>query len=182
MRNVLALRAAAVLVLAAIAPLCAANESSLDVLPSTESGIPAPANGRAHEALAFADRPAVAAGILATMRGGFSGKVGGELLEMSFGIERVVSLNGEIVAATRFQVPDLRVNSSQTASLLQSGAGNHVAADIARNLPLQVIQNTLDNQVLRQVTTIDAHVRNLELFRAVQFGATLNRQLLMSVH
>jgi hypothetical protein len=79
-------------------------------------------------------------------------------------------------------VPDLRVNSSQTASLLQSGAGNHVAADIARNLPLQVIQNTLDNQVLRQVTTIDAHVRNLELFRAVQFGATLNRQLLMSVH
>src|SRR5690606_6074744 len=131
--------------------------------------------------LAFADRPGVAPEVLAGMRGGLMGNVGGEVLELSFGIERLISVNGEVVAATSFQVPTLRLDSSQPASLLQSGAGNSVAADIARNIPLQVIQNALDNQVLRQVTTINAAVRNLELFRAVQFGATLNRQLMMSV-
>jgi hypothetical protein len=176
------LRTAVVILLAGIAPVCAGEASAFED-PAAAAEAPALEHRHlpASVSLAFADRPSVAPEVLASMRGGFTGSVGGELLEMSFGIERVVSVNGDIVGTTRFRLPSLRLDSVQSASLLQSGSGNHVATDIARNIPLQVIQNTLDNQVLRQVTTIDASVRNLELFRAVQFGATLNRQLFMSV-
>lgn len=133
------------------------------------------------EDLAFADRPGVASEVLQSMRGGFTTTVGGALLELSFGIERVISVNGEVVARTSLQLPSLhQLDALRAVSLLQ-GTGNNVAADLAGATSLHVIQNTLDNQTLRQITTINASVRNLELHRAVQFGALLNRQLSLSV-
>jgi hypothetical protein len=134
------------------------------------------------EELAFADRIGVAPEVLQTMRGGFTTSVGGALLELSFGVERVVTVNGDIVGSTSFRIPSLQqLDALRSVSLLQSGAGNSVAQNVAPGSPLQVVQNTLDNQVLRQITTINASVRNLALHRAAQLGGVLNRQLIMSV-
>jgi len=134
------------------------------------------------EEQAFADRPGVAPEVLGTMRGGFTTSVGGAPLELSFGIERVVTINGDVVGSTSFRIPSLEhLDALRVVSRLQSGPGNSIAHDLAPTTTLHVIQNTLDNQVLRQVTTIDASVRNLDLHRAVQLGAVLNRQLIMSV-
>jgi hypothetical protein len=137
---------------------------------------PAPA-----EDLAFAERSAVSDEALSRMRGGFTATVGGATFELSFGIERVISVNGETIATTNFRVPALHELNGLRSVPLQSGAGNSVAAQLAAGGPLHVVQNSLDNQVLRQMTTINASVRNLELYRSAQFGALLNRQLLMSL-
>lgn len=134
------------------------------------------------EEQAFADRPGVAPEVLGSMRGGFTTSVGGAPLELSFGIERVVTVNGDIVGSTSFRIPSLQhLDALRTVSRLQSGPGNSIAHDLAPAAPLNVIQNTLDDQVLRQITTIDASVRTLALHRAVQLGAVLNQQLIMSV-
>ena len=115
------------------------------------------------------------------MRGGFTATVGGTQFELSFGVERTVTVNGDIVGSTSFRIPSLQQLEALRALPLQAGFGNSIAPDVGSVGSLQVIQNTLDNQVLRQVATINGSVRNLEVFRAAQFGAMLNRQLFMSV-
>jgi hypothetical protein len=138
------------------------------------------------ERLAFEGRRVASAEELASMRGGFVGTIGGQKLDLAFGIERVVSIDGEIVGSTRFRIPSLASLQALRAlptHALQSGPGNQVSADVAAAVGanLAVIQNSLDGQVLRQVTTIDASVRNLEAFRAARFGAALSQQFVMSL-
>jgi hypothetical protein len=137
------------------------------------------------EQLAFEGHRVASTQELASMRGGFIGNISGKQLELSFGIERVVSIDGEIVATTRFRIPSLASLEGLRAlpiQILQTGPGNQVSADVqALGANLAVIQNSLDSQVLRQVTTIEASVRNLALFRAGQLGESVNRQLVMSL-
>lgn len=145
----------------------------------------APLPASSEERLAFEGHRLVSDERLASMRGGFVGSIGGRPLELSFGIERIVSIEGEIVAATSFRIPSLASLEGLRAlpqSALQSGPGNQISADVrAAGASLALIQNTLDNQVLRQVTTINASVRNLDLFRASQLGAAINRQIIESL-
>jgi hypothetical protein len=46
---------------------------------------------------------------------------------------------------------------------------------------MNVIQNTLDNQTIRQTTAIQVSANSLSLLRASTFAATLQRQLLSSI-
>ena len=117
---------------------------------------------------------AVDAGVLDDMRGGFDTSL---QLKLSFGIERAVYLNGALVTTTTFNLPDVGSTrredptslsvASGSVSLLQNGPGNSFAlSPTASPLAATVIQNTLNNQSIQGVTTINASVNSLEMLRA----------------
>ena len=103
---------------------------------------------------------------LLDMRGGMELPSG---LMVSFGIERVVYVNGELVASAVFHVPDIsRITPEQAQALadinqgmvVQVGEGNRFDADgLAGGL---VIQNTLDGQDIRSTTTLNVGVDTLD--------------------
>jgi hypothetical protein len=68
-------------------------------------------------------------------------------------------------------------------NLVQIGPGNTFTLDPS-NLAsgvMNVIQNTLDNQTIRQTTGIQVSANSLTLMRANTFAAAFQRQLLSSV-
>lgn len=128
---------------------------------------------------------AVDAGTLDDMRGGFDTSL---QLKLSFGIERAVYLNGALVTTTSFNLPALggavRDNaapvsvSSGSLSLLQNGPGNSFALSAAvAPLAATVIQNTLNNQSIQGLTTINANVNSLELLRSTGFQTLVREGL-----
>ena len=118
---------------------------------------------------------------LAQMRGGFQ-IPGGPLL--SFGIERVVFVNGELVAQVAVRIPDVAgITADQAQALagfqrglvVQIGEGNHFdPAQLAGGL---VVQNTLDNQHIRTTTRIEVGVDTLPLFQELNSNSALTDAL-----
>jgi hypothetical protein len=102
------------------------------------------------------------------IRGGFEIGSG---LEVSFGIEQATYINGVLQATTALIVPGLDpalVQARLPAILIQNGTGNGVSMSGMDGLPsgvLTLIQNTLDQQVIQNLTVIDATVTSLSLFR-----------------
>jgi len=124
---------------------------------------------------------------LDTMRGGFDVANG---LKVSFGISRMAVVNGNLVTQTSFNIPDLSNMTTQQAqalaaanmgSLLQNGVGNVAQQGSVQGLSGAVIQNTLSNQNIQALTTINASVNSLGLFKNMNLGATLNSALMNSV-
>lgn len=122
-----------------------------------------------HAALPGAEWLALPLSQLADERGGFLFPSG---LQASFGFERRVHVNGELVSALRVQVADLgRVTPDEArqlqqlagGELIQIGNGNHAAA-VPGGL---VIQNTLDGQRIQVQSTLDVGVGTLEMLRAL---------------
>ena len=121
-------------------------------------------------------------GRLAQMRGGFQMPSG---MMLSFGIERVVFLNGELTARIAVRVPDVaRITPEQAQALadfnrglvVQIGNGNRVdPAHVAGGL---VIQNTLDDQDIRTVTRIDVGVDTLGAYQSLNASGALNDALI----
>lgn len=121
-------------------------------------------------------------GRLAQMRGGFQMPSG---MTLSFGIERVVYLNGELTARIAVQVPDVaRLTPEQAQALadfnrglvVQVGDGNRFdPAGAAGGL---VIQNTLDDQDIRTVTRIDVGVDTLGAYQSLNASGALNDALI----
>jgi hypothetical protein len=73
--------------------------------------------------------------------------------------------------------------SSGVVNLVQIGPGNIVALNMAQ-LPsglMNIIQNSLDNQTIRQTTGIQVSANSLSLLRSSTFGAALQRQIFSSV-
>jgi hypothetical protein len=108
------------------------------------------------------------------VRGGFKSPSG---LNVSFGIERAVYLNGELVTTTRLVVSDLAqagargataLAPSATLALVQSGAGNVFGRVSSPGGIGTVIQNTLNDQKLQAVTVIDASVNSLDVMRGMR--------------
>lgn len=122
---------------------------------------------------------------LDTMRGGFD--VGGGLT-VSFGISRAISINGDLVATTSFTIPDAsRLSQGQATALaaglgdvklVQNGPGNTAPA-LAGALTSggTIIQNTLNDQAIKNVTTINASVNSLGLLRGLNAQSSLNDAL-----
>lgn len=119
---------------------------------------------------------------LAEMRGGFQMPSG---MMLSFGIERVVLLNGELTARIAVQVPDVaRITPDQAQALadfnrglvVQIGTGNHF--DPAQAGGGLVIQNTLDDQDIRTVTRIDVGVDTLGAYQALNASGALTDALI----
>lgn len=123
--------------------------------------------------------------LLAESRGGFD--VGGGLM-LSLGIDRVVSLNGNVVSSSSFNIPDASRLSTEQAgqvsaalssiNLIQNGDGNHFAAPaLPQALGATVIQNSLNDQVLATRTIINTSVNSLEFFKAIHFQDGLRSAL-----
>jgi hypothetical protein len=115
------------------------------------------------------------------LRGGFSLPSG---LVLSFGIERLVFVNGDVVASARVRIPDVsRITAEQARDLarlqqgmvVQLGDGN--AFDPSGAINGVVIQNGRDGQDIRTLTTLDVGVGSLGLFQHLNANAALQDAL-----
>ncbi len=131
------------------------------------------------------DWPMVSTERLDEMRGGFTTNEG---LRVSFGIERAIYVNGELVASISVNIPDLsRITSEQarilstvnnTVNLVQNGPGNTFQPGVEGPLSVgTVIQNTLSNQNISTMLRIDAIVNSLEGFKGMHANAALSQAL-----
>lgn len=123
----------------------------------------------------------VPAGELEQARGGFTL---GNGLAVSFGLERLVSLNGNVVSRTSLQLADVSrwtaAQAEQTrealssVKLIQTGHDNiYLGVTPAQMAGGIVIQNSLNDQVIRSQTVISASVNSLALLKALQFQQSL---------
>jgi len=112
---------------------------------------------------------------LDTLRGGFVLPSG---LQVSFGFERQVHVNGALVSALRVQVADVaRISAEEAAQLamlgqtqrVQIGAGQAVQAQAGGLL----IQNALDGQRIQVQTTLDASSNALGMLQALNAAQAL---------
>ncbi|HTD04968.1 hypothetical protein [Undibacterium sp.] len=141
--------------------------------------------------VALLDKPwtAVGEGRLDESRGGFD--AGG--LVLSFGIERAVYVDGNLVTTTSFNVSDvgkitsdqMKTLSAQAAAmgLVQNGPGNTFQLTSgAASLPGTVIQNTLNNQSIKTLTIINATSNSLNLIKGINTLNTLSNVINSSIN
>ena len=98
----------------------------------------------------------------------------------TIGVSNTVQGNGwreEMICAIKAQA----LASANIGSLLQNGGGNIAQQGAVQGLSGAVIQNTLSNQNIQTLTTINASVNSLGLFKSMNLGATLNNALMNSV-
>jgi hypothetical protein len=118
-------------------------------------------------------------------RGGFETPFG---LALSLGIERVVSINGDVVARTSFAIADLNHMTEEQArqtrealssvKLIQNGSDNiYQAGESAHVAGGVVIQNTLNDQLIQSRTVISSTVNSASLLKSLNFQGTLNDAL-----
>lgn len=126
---------------------------------------------------------------LAAVRGGFDAGSG---LLVSFGIERAVYVNGNLVTSTSLNIPDIgQMNVEQasalaaatsTLSVVQNGPGNTFdPAALTQTTAGTVVQNSLNNQNIRTLTTLNTTVNTLDLFKSVNLQSTLQAALVNSL-
>jgi hypothetical protein len=133
---------------------------------------------------------------LSVLRGGF---VTDDGLLVSFGIERATYVNGVLDTASTFTVSrlggagGLQQSASATpvsyaGKLIQIGpAGSNYfdPGKVTSNiLPggFTVIQNTLNNQIVKNITTINASVTNMNLFRNMNLTTSISEQVIHGLH
>lgn len=120
-------------------------------------------------------------GTLGELRGGFETPGG---LTLSFGIERVVYINGELASTTTLNIADLGqlvgrgtlegLPVGASIAVIQNGPNNSFdAGALASGSFATVIQNSLDNQQIQTVTTINAQANSMDLLRANRLGESL---------
>lgn len=137
----------------------------------------------------FAGAGAVSDPQLDAIRGGFD--AGGGLLA-SFGIERVTYINGQLMAHSQVNIPDLAHITAQqaqalalatsTVSVIQNGPGNVVdPGSFPTGSAATFIQNSLDNQNIQNLTTITATVNTLAAFRTIGLQETLQASALQGL-
>ncbi|TGN98983.1 hypothetical protein [Burkholderia sp. USMB20] len=146
--------------------------------PAVEPGGAQERNWPAAGAIALSDAR------LDAMRGGFDMPSG---LKVSFGVSRVAFVNGNLVTTTSFNIPDISHITAQQAqalaaanagALIQVGAGNAAQPAALPALTGAVIQNTLNNQQIQAVTTINTTVNTLSTFKNLNVMSTLNNALI----
>lgn len=116
-------------------------------------------------------------GALDSLRGGFIGEGG---LRISFGIERAVYVNGNLVTTTSLNLSELGTLAAgkgaalspaqlgNSIALIQNGAGNTVLSNLGPAAIGTVIQNTLNGQKIQTLTTINATVNSLGVLRSIE--------------
>jgi hypothetical protein len=107
----------------------------------------------------------------------------GPTLHIGFGLERLTSVNGTVVASTRFQVQDItQVTPAEAQALqrslgsvltLRDGQASFVALPSGNQSLGTVIQNSLPNQTIRNVVTLDMTTNSLNLLRAAHASEQL---------
>lgn len=161
------------------APLVANQSEAAQQTTAASNGAAATQDSRARHPLG--DWPAVSERELDDMRGGFAMDAG---LKISFGIQRAVYVNGNLTTATSVNIPNLGTLTGEQATLLsattgtvnliQNGPANTFQPGlIAQGATATVIQNTLDNQNIKSLTSIDATVNSLGIFKGINFQSGL---------
>lgn len=105
------------------------------------------------------------------LRGGFVLPNG---IIIDFSLERITSLNGSVVSSSFFQLPE-------NAALLQNGSLNQSPALAGAGLG-SVIQNNVDNQIIRSVTAINIAVSNLKNSALNSGGMAFNNLIQPNIH
>lgn len=148
-----------------------------------------PTTGRSDRSAIGGDLVALSRDKLDEVRGGFVTDTG---LKVSFGIERAVYLNGNLVTTTSLNVADLSkiaggqaqvaVSGPGSLALVQSGAGNSFApSSISSTAAGTVIQNTLDNQKINTITRIDAVVNSANIMRSINLQSSMRSAIINSL-
>ena len=118
---------------------------------------------------------------LDTMRGGFTLPSG---LNLSFGIERAVFIDGVLMISTSINIPNVgRMTTDEATALaaatapllVQNGPGNVVTAGSGH--AGLTIQNTLNDQTIRSLTTLNIGVDTLSLYKALNVQSTVQDAL-----
>jgi hypothetical protein len=128
---------------------------------------------------------AMSADRLNEVRGGFITNSG---LQLSFGIERAVYVNGSLVTTTSLNVSNLgSVTAGEiptatlhngSLTLIQNGTGNtFVPGTVSSSAISTVIQNTLDNQKIQSVTVLNATVNSMEMMRAINLQTAVRNAI-----
>lgn len=122
------------------------------------------------------------------MRGGFDVPSAAGL-RIAFGIDRAVYINGDLVANVSVNIPDIAhmttvqaqqlANVVNTVNIVQNGPNNVVPPDAVTGAAAAatVIQNSLNNQTLQAITTINAAVNSLPQFRQLNLANALQGAL-----
>jgi hypothetical protein len=127
------------------------------------------------------------------VRGGF--ELEGSSLKFSIGIERAVYINGNLVATNVLNLKDLQSSAGGTsvaaaspaapagALVVQNGpaGSNYVAPQVAQNPTATVIQNSLNDQKIQAVTTINASVNSLQTVRAMSVANAIQYGIVSSL-
>jgi hypothetical protein len=99
-----------------------------------------------------------------------------------------VSINGNVVATTQFNIADMARMSSAEAQIardalqpfqvVQNGPGNSFNADAMPQLmSALLIQNSVNDQLIRSQTTINTTVNTLAALKSINLEATLRQAL-----
>jgi len=132
----------------------------------------------------FSSANAVAPDLLAGYRGGFVTDNG---LAVTLGIERIVTINGNLAERSELNLGDLgRLTSGQSTlptdtaaqvRLIQNGGGTFNVQMGDTTLGGTVIQNSLNNQLINNQTIINASVNARGLLQAMNFQSSLANAL-----
>tara|TARA_R110001583_G_scaffold149274_1_gene301220 strand:- start:5759 stop:6853 length:1095 start_codon:yes stop_codon:yes gene_type:complete len=146
---------------------------------------PSPETLVLRRAIRLAEAPAVDENRLDKLRGGFETPSG---LRVSFGIERAVYVNGVLSSVTSVNLADLGnmtgrgLPEGSTLAVIQNGPNNaFIASGLNNNALATVIQNSLDNQNIRAVTTINASVNSVEMLRSAQMNSSMRDMMVQSL-
>lgn len=122
---------------------------------------------------------------LGELRGGFETPGG---LRLNFGIERVVMINGVLQSTTSLRVDELgklvggkgageAIAAGNTLAVIQSGQNNVVTSPLPGTTLATVVQNSLNNQKIQSVTTINATINSAEVMRQMRMQQSLQEAL-----
>ncbi|RDI98081.1 hypothetical protein DVT68_13440 [Dyella solisilvae] len=122
-------------------------------------------------------------------RGGFDL---GNGLVASFGIDRAVYVNGNLVTSTSFNVPDIAHITAQQASAMAAALNTISVVQVGPNNTFDatglqatsagtVIQNTLNHQNIQSITTLNTTVNSLNAFRQGSLQDALQQSQLQSL-
>lgn len=134
---------------------------------------------------AFNAGNAVACSTLDAYRGGFITDTG---MTVTLGLERLVSVNGNLIDQSTVNLGDLGKLTSGQAQLtpdqlgqirlIQNGGGSTFAGNMGSGaLGATVIQNTLNDQLIRSQTVINASVDARGMLQTMNFQSTLSNAL-----
>lgn len=140
--------------------------------------------GQPFSAAGFAADNAVAPAALDELRGGFIDTNG---LAVSLGIDRIVTVNGNVAATSSINFGDLgslaagrsvlSTDAANQLSLLQNGNGTLNVQFGPSAFGGTVIQNSLNNQLINNATIINASVDARGMLQAMNFGQTLSNAI-----
>lgn len=133
----------------------------------------------------FEDCKVATSNELDEMRGGF--EINNGWLKMSFGLERLAFINGELVARTTLNLPSMGAHGNPAITqsdpivvsgptIVQNGPNNNFTPPEGLNQAM-IIQNTLDNTHIGSMTIIDVTMNSMALVRGMAVSSSLNLML-----